>query len=190
MLFSVYLQRRTASSIFEKLFLIRVLRVLKDSGNNLRNIGSLVVLSRSNLQTGIFIAGQQRREAAGILSAGAVIDESCNELVTDQIVDDNVEGVLRKQRIFRSRSAISIISARFNGRPTSQRSCIIANSEFVKRIYGFFFSCYILLSIFISHIVSTNPVESNISIFLFLQFVKGFGIKKLPMRQFFQKFTF
>ena len=59
------------------------------------------MLSRSNLQTGIFIAGQQRREAAGILSAGAVIDESCNELVTDQIVDDNVEGVLRKQRILR-----------------------------------------------------------------------------------------
>jgi len=51
----------------------------------------------------------------------------------------------------------------------------------------FFFSCYILLTIFIFHIVSTNSVESNISIFLFLQFVKGFGIKKLLMMQFFSK---
>ena len=100
----------------EALPAIRVLRVLKDSGNNLRNIGRLVVLSRSNLQTGIFIAGQQRRKAAGILSAGSVVDESCNELVTDQIVDDDVKEFFANSGFSGSRSAISMISARFNGR--------------------------------------------------------------------------
>ncbi|WP_417085651.1 hypothetical protein, partial [Hominenteromicrobium sp.] len=45
----------------------------------------------------------------------------------------------------------------------------------------------ILLTIFISHNVSTNTVESNISIFLFLQFVKGLGIKKTTDEAVFSK---
>ena len=65
------------------------------------SMGMQSIVGRGDLLRKILVPRDHRRKAARILAARAIIHESCNKLILHQVVDDDMERILRKERIIR-----------------------------------------------------------------------------------------